>query len=167
MATCGETNGGAGGESLVGRAVSALSAAIGAFRRPADPVDPIAARLEKLQAEREEILSRPNYSPQTGKLHPEYEQLIRDGKECWPHAGKDYGPLIQIRASCFSCAYYRYEEVRRSVTDEADTVTRTSSCRHPSIGGRELRGSDNTPTWCPYFAEYLGLHVGRLAPAAN
>lgn len=166
MATAGEK----GQDTIVGRAASALSRAIGVFKRPTDPrdlVDPIEAKLEKLRAERAEILARPDYNPQNGKLHPEYEQLIRDGKDYWPHAGKDYGPLIGITASCFSCGYYRFEEVRRSVTGEADTHTRTSSCQHPAAEGRELCGSQNTPTWCPYFVDHLRFHVERLVPTTK
>lgn len=155
-----------GGSGFVSQVVSAVSRAMG-IKRPPDPVDPIEAKLEQLETERAEILARPDYNPQNGRLHPEYEQLVRDGQDVWPHAAKDYGPLISIKASCFSCGYYRLEEVRRSVTDEADTYTRTNTCQHPKSQGRELCGSENTPTWCPYFAEYLNLHVGRLVPAAG
>lgn len=145
-----------------------LTKVVGAFGRPpVAVVDPVEARLDELRAEREKLLARHDYNPQDRRLHPEYEQLIRDGNAFWPQASMDYGPFIQIKASCFSCAYYRREEVRRSVTGQADTHTSSTTCTHPSSGGRALQGCENTPTWCPYFGDYLKLHVQRLSSAAD
>ncbi|MBY3432983.1 hypothetical protein HFN89_02165 [Rhizobium laguerreae] len=149
------------GRPLVVRMLSKLT---DAFRKTPAVVDPVEVRIAELEAVRERILARDDYNPQDGRLHPEYEQLVRDGKDHWPNGSKDYGPYVRITASCSSCAYYRHEEIHRSVTGEADTHTRTSSCTHPSVSVRKLHGSENTPPWCPYFSDYLKLYVGRLTP---